>query len=87
MNISDMAADVSFSLFQEDGNLLSLKTVRLNPNQRWLGFVTDMFDTDTALSARYMKIESDGEKPISGIYVIGTKDNLRIMGDQMQMQK
>ncbi len=81
MNTGDTEADISFTLFKENGNILGIKTAHLNPNQRWAGFVTDLFEKDTAISGKYMEIKSANGEPISGVYVIGTSDGKRLMGD------
>ena len=81
MNVSDVPADISFSLFNEDGNLLDLKIRHLNPNQRLASTIKGLFGADISESARYLKIESDGGQSVSGIYLIGTNDGFRLMGD------
>ena len=81
MNVSDVPADISFSLFNVDGNLLDLKIRHLNPNQRLASTIKGLFGTDISESARYLKIESDSGQPLSGIYLIGTNDGFRLMGD------
>jgi len=80
MNTGDMEAEVSLTLFKENGEALTVKTENLKPNQRWCGSVKDLFDDDTLQTARYMKIETDNGQPISGIYLIATTDGLRLMG-------
>jgi hypothetical protein len=81
MNTSDVPADISFSLFNVDGNLLDLKIRHLNPNQRLASTIKGLFGNDISQAARYLKIESDSGHPVSGIYLIGSSDGLRLMGD------
>ncbi|OQX01327.1 MAG: hypothetical protein BWK80_60200 [Desulfobacteraceae bacterium IS3] len=83
MNAGNSSADVLFSLFDSEGKFLSQVSRRLNANQRIAYLVDDLFGDDFSESARYMKAESFGGQPISGIYLIGTTDGLRLMGDEM----
>lgn len=81
MNVSDAPADISFSLFNGDGDFLSVQTHSLNPNQRLASTIKGLFGADISESARYLKIESDAGQPVSGIYLIGSSDGFRLMGD------
>jgi hypothetical protein len=83
MNTGNTSADVSFSLFDSEGKFLSQVSRRLNANQRIAYLADDLFGDDFSESARYMKAESLGGQPLSGIYLIGTTDGLRLMGDEM----
>ena len=80
MNVSDVPADISFSLFNGNGDFLSARTHRLNPNQRLASTIKGLFGADISESARYLKIESDAGQPVSGIYLIGSSDGFRLMG-------
>jgi hypothetical protein len=80
MNVSDVPADISFSLFNGNGDFLSARTHRLNPNQRLASTIKGLFGADMSESARYLKIESDAGQPVSGIYLIGSSDGFRLMG-------
>ena len=80
MNAGDAPADVQFSLFDRDGGILKSTMRPLNPAQRLAITIRDLFDADDiSQAARYLKIESS--QPLSGIYLIGTNDGLRLMGD------
>jgi len=81
MNVSDVPADITLTLFNDDADFLSAQTHRLNPNQRLAGTIKGLFGVDVSESARYLKIESDAGQPVSGIYLIGTNDGFRLMGD------
>jgi hypothetical protein len=81
MNVSDVPADITLTLFNDDADFLSAQTHRLNPNQRLAGTIKGLFSADVSKSARYLKIESDAGQPVSGIYLIGTNDGFRLMGD------
>ena len=81
MNVGDAPADITLTLFSSDGDFLGAKTYPLNPNQRLASTMKELFGADIFESARYLKIESDGGQPVSGIYLIGTSDGLRLMGD------
>ncbi len=78
MNTGAGAADVSFSLFDGDGNLLD-KTIRdVKKNQRISSLIKNLFNSGVPQSARYLRIESAGS--VSGMYFIATTDNRRLMG-------
>lgn len=83
MNAGDAPADVQFSLFDKDGGILGSTTCPLKPAQRLAVTIRDLFGADTEdnifQAARYLKIESP--QPLNGIYLIGTNDGLRLMGD------
>ena len=81
MNVSDVPAAIILSLFNGDGDFLSAHTHNLNPNQRLASTIKGLFGTDISESARYLKIESDAGQPVSGIYLIGSSDGFRLMGD------
>jgi len=83
MNAGDSPADISFSLFSEEGESLDVITKQMNPNQRLAIGVRELFDGNMPSSARYMKIESPEGQPISGVYLISTTDGLRLMGDEL----
>ena len=67
-----------------EGDFLGANTYRLNPNQRLAGTIKGLFGADVSESARYLKIESNAGQPVSGIYLIGSSDGLRLMGDGIQ---
>ena len=80
MNAGDAPADVQFSLFDKDGDILESTMRSLNPAQRLAITIRDLFGADNiSQAARYLKIESS--QPLSGIYLIGTNDGFRLMGD------
>lgn len=79
MNAGDAPADVHFSLFDRDGDILGSTMRPLNPAQRLAITIKDLFEDNISQAARYLKIEST--QPLSGIYLIGTNDALRLMGD------
>jgi hypothetical protein len=79
MNAGDAPADVHFSLFDRDGDILGSTMRPLNPAQRLAITIKDLFEDNISQAARYLKIESP--QPLSGIYLIGTNDGLRLMGD------
>ncbi len=81
MNAGDTPADIAFSLFGSDGELLGTTNKRMNPNQQIATLVSALFSEATDPSARYMEIESLDGEPISGVYLIGTDDGLRMVGD------
>ncbi|MCP4110133.1 MAG: hypothetical protein GY749_32195 [Desulfobacteraceae bacterium] len=84
MNAGDVPTDISFTLFKDNGQILGEKTEYLNPGQQLSRFAKDLFSDDIIGSARYMKIESETGQPINGIYLMGTKDGRRLMGDVMR---
>lgn len=81
MNASEVPADISFSLFNGKGDFLGVRTHHLNPNQRLASTVKGLFGDDISQTAMYLKIESAGGQPVSGIYLIGSSDGFRLMGD------
>ncbi len=81
MNAGDRPADIAFSLFDGDGELLGTINRRMNPNQRIAALVSALFSGTIDPSARYMEIEALDGEPISGVYLIGTNDGPRVMGD------
>jgi hypothetical protein len=84
MNCGTAVADLILTLFDAKGAAVDAKTVRLNPNQRLGTSVSALFGTASASASRYMKVEPKGAAtPISGVYVIGSSENLRLMGDVM----
>ncbi len=83
MNAGDAATDISFSLFNDAGEVLSVVTKHLNSNQRLASTLRGLFGVDISPSAKYMKTESLDGQPVSGIYLIGTTDGFRLMGDEM----
>lgn len=83
MNAGDSWTDVSFSLFNEYGYVLDSVTRELNPNQRMAEVVRNLFDDESLSLARYMKIRSLNDQPLSGVYLFGTNDGLRLMGDEL----
>ena len=83
MNAGDAATDISFSLFNDAGEVLSVVTKLMNPNQRMASTLRGLFGVDISPSAKYMKTESLDGQPVSGIYLIGTTDGFRLMGDEM----
>jgi hypothetical protein len=81
MNSGDVGADISFSLFNSVGEVLSAKTRHLNPSQRLAITIKNLFGDELSQAARYLKIESAAGQPISGIYLFATSDGFRLMGD------
>lgn len=79
MNAGDAPADVQFSMFDKDGDILESTMRSLNPAQRLAITIKDLFEDNISQDVRYLKIESP--QPLSGIYLIGTNDALRLMGD------
>ncbi|MDM8522745.1 PPC domain-containing protein [Desulfococcaceae bacterium HSG8] len=82
-NADDIPAEITFTLFEGNGKILSTKTSRMNPNQQMAVTVKELFD-DVSPDARYMKIESDNGQLMSGIYLIGTNDGRQLMGDVLE---
>ena len=80
MNAGDVPTDISFSLFNSDNDIISVVTKSLNPNQRLSNSMRGLFGDDISPAAKYMKAESAEGQPISGVYVMGTNDGLRMMG-------
>jgi hypothetical protein len=81
MNSGDVGADISFSLFNDVGEVLSAKTRHLNPSQRLAITIKNLFGDELSQAARYLKIESAAGQPVSGIYLFATSDGFRLMGD------
>jgi hypothetical protein len=83
MNAGNKTADISFSLYAADGRLAGNAVRKLKPNQRLASTVRELFDAESLSSGRYMKITSSEGQPIVGIYLIGTYDGRRMMGDRL----
>ncbi|MDM8524626.1 hypothetical protein QUF80_14755 [Desulfococcaceae bacterium HSG8] len=81
INVGDAGTDVLFSLFDGKGEALGSTTKFMNPNQQLSTTLRGLFGEDTPRTARYVKIESLGDQPLSGVYLIGSDDGLRLMGD------
>ncbi len=83
MNAGDEPTDISLSLFDDTGTILQVMSDHLNPNQRLVGLMKGLFDTESLSSARYMSVSSTNDQPLSGIYLMGATDKLRLMGGQL----
>ena len=84
MNGGQVPGELKFSLYDASGKIIRERTATLNPNQRLGITAAGLFGQSFASKARYMKVESIDETPISGIYIIGSMDNSRLMGDVLR---
>lgn len=84
VNTGNIPSDMLFSLFNKDGDLLSTQKHMLNPNQQFAVTIKDLFGADVSASGTHLKIKSALDQPVNGIYVIGSNDNLQLMGDVIQ---
>jgi len=83
MNAGNKTADISFSLYAVDGRLAGNAVRKLKPNQRLASTVRELFESESLASGRYMKIASSEGQPVVGVYLIGTVDGRRMMGDRL----
>jgi len=83
INAGYMEDDVSFYLLDAEGEVLSTRIYHMAPNQHMAITVTNLFDNEISQAGKYLKIESEGGQPLSGIYLIATSDGFRLMGDAM----
>jgi len=83
MNAGNEEDSVSITAFNAAGELIAERVHVLQPNQCLAGSVTHIFQEDLQLceSIKYLKAESFSGQPISGLYLIGSQDGNRLMGD------
>jgi len=77
-------ASLSFSLFDEQSHILAERYWSLDGNARLAVTIRDLFADLDYEGARFLKIDSMERQPVSAIYIMGTDDGQRIMGDVMQ---
>lgn len=83
INAGYMEDDVSFYLLDAEGEVLGTRIYHMDPNQHMAITVTNLFDNEICQAGKYLKIESEGGQPLSGIYLIATSDGFRLMGDSI----
>lgn len=83
MNAGDRTADFVFTLFDEVGNIVDEDMHSLKPNQRLATSLDVLFPEASA--GKFMKIDAkDSQTALSGVYTIGSSDNMRMMGGMMK---
>jgi hypothetical protein len=83
INAGDAETDILCSLFSPEGDLLASNSLYMAPNQKLCSTIRGLFGGTASESAGYARIESAGS-PISGIYLTGSIDGHKLMGDTMQ---
>ena len=81
LNPNDAGTDISFSIFDNQRTLLSLKNRYLEANQHMAITMRNLFGDDLTMSAKYLKIETSDDQVVSGIYLFGSCNGLLLMGD------
>jgi hypothetical protein len=83
MNAGIEEDEISVSAYNADGEIIAETFRSLTPNQHFYSNVTDLFQNQPQQieKMRYLKIESFGGQPLSGMYLIGSPDDIRWMGD------
>lgn len=84
VNSSAGTASIYFSLLDEDGNIVAEKNRSLDENAHMAVTIKDFFKDFTHEDARCLKIDSMGSRLVGGMYLIGTDDGLRVMGDNIK---
>ncbi|MBW1678999.1 MAG: hypothetical protein JRJ08_02470, partial [Deltaproteobacteria bacterium] len=81
VNSSDIfSAAVSFSLFDEEGECVGIRTFDLDPYQRMVNTIRNIFDRDIPEEARYLEIDAFNGQPLSGLFITSSPDGLKMMG-------
>ncbi|WP_207680962.1 hypothetical protein [Desulfonema magnum] len=83
MNTGNSSTNISLSAFNKKGHLLDVIRKHLNPNQRLSDTIGNLFGDEVSRSARYVKIKSYEGQPLTGVYLIGSNDGSRLMGDML----
>jgi hypothetical protein len=81
VNAGSEAASFSISLLDETQRILAETHRTLTGNARLAVTMRDLFPHFVHGDARYLKIDSMDETLVNGIYLIGSEDGLRVMGD------
>jgi len=84
VNSGNETTSLSFSLFDEQNHILAERYWSLDGNARLAITIRDLFADLDYEGARFLKIDSMERQSVSAIYIMGTDDGQRIMGDVMQ---
>jgi hypothetical protein len=83
-NASTETASILFSLLDEDNNILDQRDLSLTGNAQLSTTICNLFPDSYYKGARFLKIDSVDNPLVGAIYLMGTHDGLRLMGDRIR---
>ena len=84
MNAGGLDSDTSFRLYDARGDLIATEKRYLDTNQQSAVNLIRMFSKDLLQSAAYMKITSENDQPLVGIFFYATTDGMQLTGGTLQ---
>ncbi len=80
-NAGDQPTTLTLFLFDDSGDLLDTAEKSLAPGEQLLSTVRALFSSEPIGRFGYLAVASTGQIPLSAIYIIGSKDGTKLMGD------
>ncbi|PID73467.1 MAG: hypothetical protein CSB33_03605 [Desulfobacterales bacterium] len=84
VNTGDGASEFSFSLLDPEGNEIGAYSEFLHPDQQSLFTLRNAFGENAAAGAAWLKLDTRPEESFSGVWLIGSRNGLRLMGDAIR---
>jgi hypothetical protein len=82
-NAGNNTAAVAFSFYDSGGHLLGFEEKNLGPGEQLVTTMGGIFPSENIGGGGYLKIENIDKNPLSAMYIIGSGDGSKLMGDNL----